>query len=137
MLELTRDMLVGIPKIDEQHKELIQMLNAAQSLGIKAFSKSDTEKTLDFLGDYVIKHFSDEESLQRQSGYPKYGWHKTQHKNFIDEFTRLKLDFIANGASAKFTLNLNKSVIDWVIRHIKSADKEFGVYYQSHLKTKG
>ena len=132
MLELTRDMLVGVPKIDEQHRELIKMLNTAQSLGIKAFSISETKKTLDFLGDYVVKHFNDEEALQRQSGYPKYDWHKTQHRNFIDEFTRLKQEFAANGASAKFTLNLNKSVIDWVIRHIKSADKEFGAYYQSH-----
>ncbi len=134
MLEFTRDMLVGVPKIDEQHKELVRMLNTAQSLGIKAFSDAETKKTLDFLGDYVVKHFSDEESLQRQYGYPKYDWHKTQHKNFIEEFVRLKQEFSANGASAKFTLSLNKSVIEWVIKHIKTADAEFGRHYQANRR---
>ncbi len=134
MLELTKDMIIGVPKIDEQHKELVKMLNAAQSLGIKAFSDTETKRTLDFLGEYVVKHFSDEEALQRQSGYPKHEWHKIQHKNFIEEFVRLKQEFNANGASAKFTLNLNKSIIDWVIRHIKTADAEFGRHYQTLRK---
>ncbi len=131
MLEITKDMIVGIPKVDEQHKELVKMLNTAQAMGIKAFSDAETKKTLDFLGDYVVKHFADEEALQRQSNYPKYEWHKGQHKSFIEEFGRLKQEFHKNGASAKFTLNLNKSVIDWVIRHIKSADTEFGRHYQA------
>ncbi len=131
MLELTNDMLVGIPKIDEQHRELVKMLNAAQAMGLKGFSASETKKTLDFLGKYVIQHFSDEEALQRQANYPKYAWHKEQHKNFINEFTKLKSEFAANGASSVFTLNLNKSIIGWVVRHIKSADTEFGRYYQT------
>ncbi len=131
MLELTKDMIVGIPKVDEQHRELVKMLNAAQVMGMKAFSAEETKKTLDFLGNYVVKHFSDEEILQRQSGYPKCDWHKEQHKAFIGEFGKLKQEFIANGASSKFTLQLNKAIIDWVIRHIKTADTEFGKYYQS------
>ncbi len=131
MLELTKDMIVGIPKVDEQHRELVKMLNTAQSMGMKAFSADETKKTLDFLGNYVVKHFSDEEILQRQSGYPKHDWHKEQHKAFIGEFGKLKQEFTANGASSKFTLQLNKAIIDWVIRHIKTADTEFGKYYQS------
>ena len=132
MLEITKDMIVGIPKVDEQHRELVKMLNTAQSLGVKSFSPEETKKMLDFLGNYVVKHFSDEEALQRQSKYPKYNWHKEQHQSFIAEFGRLKQEFHANGASAKFSLSLNKSIIDWVIRHIKSADTEFGKYYQTH-----
>ncbi len=134
MITLSKDMEVGVPKIDEQHRELIDRLNIVVSMGAKSVSREETEKTLDLLGDYIVKHFSDEETLQRQSGYPKYPWHKEQHKAFIADFVQLKQEFAANGASAKFTLSLNKSVIDWVIRHIKSADAEFGKYYQAQKR---
>ncbi len=131
VLELTKDMLVGIPKIDEQHAELVKMINSATSVGAQSFSPGEIKKKLDFLGDYVVKHFNDEEILQYKSSYPKYEWHKLQHKNFVADFVKLKQEFAANGASAKFSLDLNKSVVGWVVRHIKTADVEFGKYYQA------
>lgn len=129
IITLTKDMEVGVLKIDTQHKELIDRLNAVTAMGVKSVSKEETQKTLDLLGEYIVKHFSDEEALQRQSGYPKYEWHKGQHQIYIAEFQKLKKEFIANGVSAKFTLDLNNSIINWIVRHIKSVDVEFGKYY--------
>jgi hemerythrin len=132
MIVLTKDMEVGVSKIDVQHKELIDRLNAVISMGAKSVSKEETQKTLDFLGDYIVKHFGDEEVLQKQSGYPKYEWHKGQHKIYIDEFQKLKKEFMANGVSAKFTLDLNNSIVNWIVRHIKTVDVELGKYIQAH-----
>jgi hemerythrin len=132
MIVLTKDMVVGVAKIDRQHKELIDRLNAVISMGAKSVSKEETQKTLDFLGEYIVKHFGDEEILQQQSGYPKYEWHKGQHKFYIDEFQKLKREFAANGVSAKFTLDLNNSVINWIVRHIKTVDVELGKHYQAY-----
>ncbi len=129
MITLTNDMTVGVPKVDAQHRELINRLNAVISLGAKAVTKEETQKTLDFLGEYIVKHFGDEEVLQKQSGYPKYDWHRAQHQLYIAEFQKLKREFIANGISAKFTLDLNNSIINWIVRHIKTVDVEFGKYY--------
>ncbi len=50
--------------------------------------------------DELIKHLGDEEVLQRQSGYPKYEWHKSQHALYVGEFQKLKAEFAANGVSA-------------------------------------
>ena len=134
MIALTKDMETGVAKIDEQHKELINRLNAVTSMGVKAVSKEETEKTLDMLGKYIQKHFSDEEALQKQSGYPKYEWHKGQHQIYVAEFKKLEKEFDANGQSAKFTLDLSNSIINWIVRHIKSVDVEFGKYYNAHMK---
>lgn len=131
MITLSKDMEVGVPKIDTQHKELVDRLNAVLALGAKSITKEETQKTLDLLGEYIVKHFRDEEVLQKQSGYPKYEWHKSQHQHYIDEFTKLKKEFVANGASAKFTLDLNNSIVNWIVRHIRTVDVEFGKYYQS------
>jgi hemerythrin len=133
MIVLTKDMVVGVAKIDSQHKELIDRLNAVISMGTKSVSKEETQKTLDFLGYYIVKHFGDEEILQQQSGYPKYEWHKGLHKFYIDEFQKLKKEFAANGVSAKFTLDLSNSIVNWIVKHIKSVDVEFGKHYQAYI----
>jgi hemerythrin len=123
-------MEVGVQKIDAQHKELVDRLNAVTAMGTKSVSKEETQKTLDLLGEYIVKHFGDEEALQKQSGYPKYEWHKGQHQIYIGEFAKLKKEFMANGVSARFTLDLNNSIINWIVRHIKTVDVEFGKHYR-------
>jgi hemerythrin len=133
MIAFTKEMEIGIPKIDAQHKELINRMNQVEAMGLKSFSKEETQKTLDFLGEYVVKHFADEEVLQQQSSYPKYEEHKNMHKLFVADFVKLKEEFNRNGASAGFTFGLNRSIISWVINHIKYTDTEFGKYYQTHV----
>ncbi len=130
MITLTKDMLVGVPKIDAQHQELIDRINSVTSMGAKSVSREETQRTLDLLGEYIVKHFGDEEALQRQAGYPKYEWHKGQHQIYIREFQKLKQEFAANGISAKFTLDLNNSIINWIVRHIRSVDKDFGNFFR-------
>jgi len=131
MITISKDMEVGVVKIDEQHKDLVDRLNSVTAMGTKSFSKEETQKTLDLLGEYVVKHFNDEEVLMKQSSYPKLEQHKEQHKLFIAEFQKLKNEFTTNGYSPRFTLDLSNSIIHWIVRHIKSVDVEFGKYYNS------
>jgi len=132
MVTITQDMMTGVAKIDEQHKELVKRLNDALALGTKAVSQEETKKILDFLGEYIVKHFNDEEALQRQSNYSKYEWHKGQHQEYIADFKKMREEFAANGPSAKFTVSLNTSLVNWIVRHIKTVDVEFGKHYQAN-----
>ena len=131
MITLTKDMEIGVAKIDSQHRELVDRINAVTYSGQKAFTKEESQKTLDLLGDYIIKHFSEEEALQKQAAFPKYEWHKGQHKLYIEEFNKLKQEFMQNGHSTKFTLDLSNSIIGWIVKHIKSADVELGKFLNS------
>ena len=129
MIFLSKEMETGVAKIDAQHKELIDRLNAVTSMGMKSVSAEETKKTLDLLGAYIVKHFEDEELLQKQSNFPKFEQHKEQHKIYIGEFEKLKKEFALNGASPKFTLDLSNSIIKWIVQHIKTVDVEFGKFY--------
>ncbi|MCL2755361.1 MAG: hemerythrin family protein [Oscillospiraceae bacterium] len=129
MIVLSKDMEIGVAKIDAQHKELVDRLNAVTAMGSKSVSKEETQKTLKLLGDYIIKHFTDEEALMKESAYPKLEAHKALHQSYIAEFRKLNAEFNANGYSPRFTLELSNSIINWIVRHIKSADVEFGKHY--------
>ena len=131
MMELSKNLLVGVKKIDEQHQELVNRINAVTGMGLKAASKEEIQKTLDLLSEYVVKHFRDEEALQEQSNYPKREEHKLMHKAYLAKIDELKNEFAANGTSPRFSLSLSESVISWIVKHIKFADADFGKFYNS------
>ena len=131
MIKLDKSMEVGVKLIDEQHQELISRINAFVQMGVKSYEPVETRKMLDSLGSYIRKHFSDEEKIHANSKYPEAVWHKGQHAHYISEFEALSKEFNENGATTAFTLKLTNSIIGWIVKHIKSADVEFGKYHKS------
>jgi hemerythrin len=131
MLALSKDMETGVEKIDTQHHELVNRINNLVAIGEKAASKEETQKTIEYLEEYVVKHFSDEEEIQVNSKYPKYPEHKIKHASYIDDIVKLKNEFAQNGNSMDFAMKLNSSLITWIVKHIKGDDVEFGKYYKA------
>jgi hemerythrin len=121
----------GIPKIDEQHKELFK---AADNL-VDRSQADRVPKTLEFLKGYVVKHFTDEEIMHRINNYPKAEAHKKLHQAFIKVFQGLFDEYNkSQGSKLLATMNINKAVITWLKDHIMVHDKEFAAYYQTkHL----
>jgi hemerythrin len=133
MLSLTKDMETGVEKIDSQHRELINRINNLLAIGEKSVSEEETKKTIDYLGEYIVKHFGDEEEIQIKSKYPKYEEHKKLHNYYIDEFNKFKSEFEEKGNSMEFTMKLNNSLITWIVKHIKGNDVEFGKFYKTQV----
>ena len=122
----------GIPKIDEQHKELFRQVG---NLLDQTKAKADRiPETLDFLGDYVIKHFTDEQGMQAAVRYPKAAAHKKMHTAFTSELKNLKKKFETAGDSLKFEVvtEINHTAINWLKDHIMVNDQEFAAYYRRH-----
>jgi len=137
MLSLTKDMETGVEKIDSQHRELINRINSLLAIGEKAASREETQKTIDYLGEYIVEHFGDEQEIHIKSKYPKYEEHKAKHAYYINDFTKLKNEFAANGNSMEFTMKLNGSLITWIVQHIKGDDVEFGKFYKAQKSGTG
>ena len=131
MIKLDKSMEVGVKLIDEQHQELISRINAFVQLGTKSYSPEETRKMLDSLGSYIRKHFTDEQKIHVDSKYPEAAWHREQHAIYIKEFEELSKEYNKNGISTAFTLKMTNSIIGWIVKHIKSADVQFGKYHKS------
>jgi hemerythrin len=134
IITLTKDLETGINRIDDQHRELINIINQLSEMATKGIDKDIIEQTLENLGAYIGKHFGDEEELQKKCNYPNYDAHKTQHDDFVKEYLHLKSEF--NDKSCEhidFTLKLLKFIVQWLVKHIKGSDVAMGKYCVEYL----
>ena len=121
----------GVELIDNQHKEVCRLVN----LVLDHEQEVKTEDTLKFLGDYVVRHFADEEALQAGSHYPGLAEHKTLHIDFIKVF----LDLKARVENAKTeddreiaAMSLNSALVEWLGNHIMIYDRRFTDWYKAN-----
>ncbi|WP_019229683.1 bacteriohemerythrin [Sedimentibacter sp. B4] len=118
----------GNPSIDSQHKSLINAINELLDACSQGKGRNEVSKTLNFLQDYVIKHFADEEMLQLKSSYPDYKVHKEKHEAFKVTVKNIADEFKENGATIQLVAKVNSSVGGWLINHIKSEDKKVAAH---------
>ena len=119
---------VGVDKIDNQHKELFDRINKLVTAMKSGKGKDEVINTLDFLEEYVIKHFNDEEELQKQSNYPKYEIQHREHEELKKGLKDLRMVFETTGISALFVINVQQKISSWWINHIRNLDMELGEY---------
>jgi hemerythrin len=78
----TEDFSVGVERLDEQYKRIIQMIN---KLIAEPQTTTRSEAVSDLLNDmtkYAREHFETEEELMRQHSYPHLVEHVAQHRDY-------------------------------------------------------
>lgn len=130
-MEWNDNLLTGVEKIDNQHKELLRRVNNVLDACNQRKGKEIVGETLDFLESYVAEHFHDEENLQIESQFPGYEGHRQLHARFIKDIKDLKARFEKDGAGILLVIDVNKTIVGWLRDHIMKVDKEFADYYKS------
>ena len=74
-----------------------------------------------FLTGYVIVHFSDEESMMRERGYPGIDGHQQEHHQFRERLKELRISYVT-GMRDEVISEAVWLAADWFIGHIKRAD---------------
>lgn len=120
----------GIPKVDTQHKELIRQVESL----LEFQNRERFHQTIEFLEDYVVRHFHDEEELMIESSYPKLAEHKALHDAFVTTIGELKDKFEAEGETEENKLELYRAATKWLMNHILSQDRKFAEFYRSRGK---
>ncbi|MDR2444831.1 MAG: bacteriohemerythrin [Spirochaetaceae bacterium] len=127
----------GNETIDSQHRTLFDALNrllAAIQSGKTAETKGELKKAVDFLNDYTIKHFFEEEQIQQQANYPDYPNHHKMHEDFKVTVRELSRELIIRGANEDLVATVRKKLGEWLVTHIKGQDIKLGLYLRDrHL----
>ncbi len=135
LFEWKDEFQVGVRDIDEQHVELVALLNALHEAVREKRGSAAVRSTLDELVDYTRSHFAVEERMMREACYPDYAEHRIYHEALIDQVHALqhKLD----SGETSITFELLHFLRVWLMRHICESDKRFGVWYQENASTPG
>jgi hemerythrin len=127
---------IGIPFIDDQHKELVRLTNELYQGCLKGdeAAKAFFAKTVKGTVDYVKYHFSAEEKLLENVKYPEL----PNHKKFHEAFVKQLLDNVRSFQEGKkFVPNVFVRFLrDWILSHIAVEDKKYAAYI-FNLKKQG
>ncbi len=114
---------VNIKTIDDQHRELVNILNRL----FVAVSKREGDKViagiLDALITYTQTHFALEERLMRQANYKDFEAHKAEHKILLDQLDQLCRKHLVEEKAIYFEmLSFLKT---WLKEHIQGVDTKY------------
>jgi hemerythrin len=126
MLSWNSQYSVGVEKIDSQHKELFDRINILLNAMKLGNGKEEVINTLDFLEQYVNKHFMDEEQIQRDTKYSGYDIQHKQHDEFRYKLKELRIKFENDGINTSLVISTQKEMTDWWRNHITKLDSELG-----------
>jgi len=117
-------MSTGVATVDEQHQELIKMLNELHHACRAGRGKAELQKSISFLASYVQKHFHHEEEIMERHQCPSAAANKAAHAKFLRDFTDLAAAFEADADRTTIVLDLGRLVGDWLRNHICSVDRK-------------
>ncbi len=124
-LHWTDALALGVPEIDQQHRELFRRIDQLLD-GMLKGERAEVSKLLAFLGQYVIVHFGAEEELMRTRRYPGYSLHKAEHDRFLADLSLLEEEHRANGLTDRLVVRVERQVADWLRDHIYLTDAALG-----------
>lgn len=127
-IEWRDDLSIGVPSIDDQHRELFTRFNGLIQACNEGKGREKIAELIKFLRDYTEVHFLDEETLQQEIGYPDFEAHRRQHHEFIQRISAMEDDFARNGASLSLVIRANGFLVEWLIGHISRADRQVGTF---------
>jgi len=116
--------------VDNEHKEIFTLVEKVLSATFEKRSK-EIDTTIDFLTDYVVEHFLHEEQLCDECSYPDSSVHKAQHANFAQNVGKLVERIATHENSLNISLEINKTIVDWLTDHIMKSDKALADYYRN------
>ncbi len=115
---------IGIPKVDEQHRQLVELLNSFYSSMYMGEGRKMVGKTLNELARYTQTHFSYEEKQMIRYQYPGYVDHKEIHAKMTARVFQLIDDF--EHGNIYNPVQVANFLKNWLTKHILGTDMKFG-----------
>ena len=122
---------VSIPQFDQEHQQLIAMINSLHEAMKQGTGKKAMGTLLDDLTNYASTHFSHEEQMMVQYSYPDFKKHKQSHVDFAQTIKEYRTLYENSSLSAGNLLNLLQS---WLINHICDTDKQYTAFLREYTK---
>ncbi|MDQ7094644.1 hemerythrin family protein [Desulfosporosinus sp. PR] len=125
---------LGVPVVDNQHKELFRRVEAFMQTLRSSVSWEEkvqhVNETLEFMKGYVVDHFRDEERYQQGIGYPGYEAHKQIHTNMVNYVLQVSAEYERRGFDEQLMQQFAGKLLAWLINHVAAEDQRIADYAQ-------
>ena len=115
----TDDLSVGVKKIDEQHKKLIEIINKAHETNLVDDKKKGNE-IFNELIEFIRVHFTTEEKYFEQCNYSGAEEHIAEHMKYTEKVLKFKTDYDAGSCNCGEFLDFLK---EWLTNHLIKMDQ--------------
>lgn len=127
-LQWTPDYALGIPAMDADHRELLDLCNQFLALIDAGEPAAALARSLETLIIRTLAHFRAEEHVLDRHGYPALAIHVAEHERLLREAESLRQGLLAPEHGA----DLDRIVGDtatflrtWLLEHIRNNDRPY------------
>jgi hemerythrin len=129
-IEWNVSLSVGIARIDEQHKKLVDCINRLHQALLDKMGQELQAEIIAEMCDYAVTHFALEEELMTRSGFPGLAAHREEHEEFAREAADLK-DKLDKGTKI-LTIVILAFLKEWLKNHILGTDMKYVTHFKRH-----
>jgi hemerythrin len=122
----SEEISVGVPAMDAQHRELIDLLNVFA----KHTNPGVAFDTVMRMFNYAAVHFHAEEALLEQAGYPEIETQRHEHQMFLSKTTEFSAK---NLSDPDVYVRMATYLTSWLLHHIMEEDMK----YKPFIRNKG
>jgi hemerythrin-like metal-binding protein len=130
LIEWTNSYSVAVGPMDQEHQKLVGIINNLYGAMHSGRGQEVIGTILDELITYTRTHFSHEERLMQESGYPGLDEQKRAHEALISQVMETQSKYRSGTALSQEVMSFLK---DWLVNHIQGMDKRYG----PHLNKNG
>lgn len=121
---------VGNEVIDNQHKRFLALADSLPDV----LDRERIGKIIMDMYRHIREHFSSEESLMSDSGYPKLVEHVRLHNELIGKLNAISVQELKDDKAA---YELKKLIYEWALDHILTHDLDFFRFFNDNSGGEG
>jgi hemerythrin len=122
LIEWQDSFKTGIPSLDYEHREMIELLNR---LYVDLAGDGSRENVVAFLGEVYARisaHFALEEAVMRERRYDGLPAHKRDHERLLEDIRELMDTYESSGDGEEFRAAFSARLKAWFVDHFREQD---------------
>lgn len=129
MFKFTEDCMTGIDIIDEEHKQLFEIINHlfdTLTNSKDSLNQVEIEDYIQYFIEYGRNHFAHEEAWMERHHDPELTRQRLAHQFFMNKMQSIDLTGLDNKEKRPITKDLLVYMIKWLYGHILNSDTLIG-----------
>ncbi|MCK5167107.1 MAG: bacteriohemerythrin [Rhodospirillaceae bacterium] len=124
LVEWSKNMEIGVPFVDADHKVLINLLNQVDDCIAEQEESTVLSSVLESLIAYTEYHFAREEKLMELVGFSGFDEHKALHEKLFHKVRSIHHSFEADRESVSLE-DVGSFLQSWLTQHILGEDVKY------------